>query len=303
MRLAIVLALAACARKDGAAPASRAAPDAAPPRPSIADARIADAAPGIDGAIATLPAGCEGVPDDAVVTALPSGGFAARRGDDRWLVLDGEACRVFSVGRANARVHAPLWPGHDRVKAFAITQECEDPDGCASVIAVRTEDGAVLDAIDACDRAAEIGLHVVEIFEDRPSLLASCVTHTGYGLEERHALLHVVDGALRRVLLTRGAWGDHGPSDACVACRDHCWTELDEARWKVIERGAAPVVETRAPTSFREQRGEAIKPGENVIRWTFEPARKVFHGAARRRERTEAARDVCAPRALRTPLR
>ncbi len=293
MRYALVL-LAACGSKGSAPPiAHDAAPAPRPPPPvtPAADAAVVDAAVAVEPPCSNAPAGAE-------LAALPSGTWSARRGDDRWILFDrGDRCDVFEIGRAAARAFGEVWPGYDGLKEFALVDDrCGEPDGCPSVVAVKSGD-VILDALDACERAVDIGLHVVEIIDGQPSLLVSCVTHTGWGLEERLRLLHVIDGKLTRVLDVDGGWGDHGPGE-CGPCQDYCWTQLDEARWKRISSG---VVETTAPIGYMDQVEGTGGSRKNVTRWRFDGTK--FVAGKRRHVDTAAQKDVCAPLPLRTPLR
>ncbi len=310
------------APRDAATGPGRAIPDARPapgdagaPGPSSGDAGRDATAGAVDAGAATArpSARCRGLPDDGTVEVLPAHGdrrgYHVRASEDaRWLVFeDARRCEVIPVGRAEARARGAFWPGVGDVKAFALSgPECdrEDIDPCELTVALRDDAGHVLDATQACASRESTALIAAEVFDGQPSLVVVCRRLTGWGYDEDLSLLHVVDGQLAELLRVPGTWADHGPSDACQGCGAYCFTQLDEARWRVLERGAAPVLETRSPDGYLVQAGDPeVKPTPNVVRWTFDRAARRFVAASKRRVPTTARRDACAPLEPRSPLR
>ncbi|MCB9570585.1 MAG: hypothetical protein H6709_00695 [Kofleriaceae bacterium] len=214
------------------------------------------------------------------------------------------------VGRADARVHGRLWPGADEVKAFVLRGPACDGDDdatCPAYLAIRDDTGTFFDAVPTCAATDQASLDVVSIFDDGPSLLVTCASLTGFGLDSDLALVHPVDGALRVVLQTRGGWGDHAPGECATPCATSCWTLLDEAHWRVIARGAAPVIETIAPIAYMERADRMVEPDTRItpnrLRWRYQPDRRRFEVERRDVDETIAIPDACAPRPLRAPLR
>lgn len=179
------------------------------------------------------------------------------RGADRIVVLKAKhrGCEgVFTVGRANARVIAPVDPKTGAMKAFVVqnqpTAECkgDDEGGCERVLMTRDAKRKYLSVLPIGQCEYVLGLTAPRIFADKPSLLLECgFSGGGDMLGHTHQLFHVINGQLTRLMSVGTGYSVAAESTGGTrGCRIG-----PNGHFKVVQSGKTPVIETYEPDEKR----------------------------------------------------
>lgn len=188
------------------------------------------------------------------------------QGRDRVVVLKQpqKGCEgVFTVGRADLRVIAPIDPKRGGMKAFVVQNqpdaECkgDDEGGCERVLIMRDKARRYLSVLPIGQCEWAMSLTAVKLFPGQQSLLLECGFSGGGDMwGHSHQLVHAIDGELTS-LLTVGT----GYSTAEIGGRPNCRIGPNGGV-KVTKRGTHPEIEVVTPDDLNPD--EATR---KTLRW------------------------------------
>ena len=190
-------------------------------------------------------------------------------------------CPVFPVGRAAAGAYGDFLGDGRRLRAFVVMENaglCASK-ACTAAVVVRDDKKnflAVGWTKQVCD-APEAKR--VKIFDDRDSVELRC--HTSIGVDTRHSVLlfHATGQAFAPILTAQlGVETNEGEPDE-EGNMELCKTP-PSGFMKVVERGAAPVIEV-----FEPKNEAADVPTGELVRYRYDAKKGRFVAGARQAHR------------------